>query len=216
VVELTALRRTPAVSLLTAGLAGLVLGGVTLLMQGTFPGFLNQLGNSGAVWSAAAFAAGALLPVRGWRAAVAGLILLVGAVVGYYGSTTVLLNDDVDAHTLRGPVVWAVVACVAGPVFGLAGAVWRGGQPVHRAAAAAALGAVFVAEGLYLLIVLRYVDEAVLMVGLGLLLPALLGRSGADRLRALAAVVPMTVLAGGALAVVFLFAQWVFRLPAGG
>lgn len=130
-------------------------------MQGTLPGILNHLGNSGAVWSLAAFAADAILPVRGWRAAVAGTLVLAGAVLGYYGSTTVFLHDDLSTSALTGPAFWAVVACVAGPIFGVAGAVsTRGERSVHTAAALGTLGAVFLAEGLYLAIVLRYAGEA--------------------------------------------------------
>jgi hypothetical protein len=185
------------------GLAGLAVGGFTLLMQGTLPGFLNQLGNSGAVWSAAAFAAGAVLAPRGRRSAVVGLVLLLGAVLGYYGCTTVLLHDDVSAAALRGPALWAGVAVVAGPVFGLAGAQWRGPDPLRRLLAAGALGAVFVAEGLYLAAVLEYVAEAALMIGLGLAAPLLLGRSATERWRGLLAVAPLLLLAGAALAVVY-------------
>ena len=164
-----------AVPLALATLAGLAVGGLTLVMQGTLPGVLNHLGNSGAVWSLAAFGAGALLPVRGWRAAVSGAVLLVGAVLGYYGSTTVFLHDDVNSGTLLGPAVWATVALVAGPVFGLAGAAYRGDRPGYRWAALGALGAVFVAEALYLGGALSQWGEAGLMAGLGLLLALLLG-----------------------------------------
>ncbi|GAA5196248.1 DUF6518 family protein [Rugosimonospora acidiphila] len=204
-------RPHPALSLLVCALAGLAVGGLTLEMQGTLPGVLNHLGNSGAVWSLAAFGAGAALPVRGFRAAVAGTLVLVGAVVGYYGSTTAFLRDDVSRAALTGPAVWIAVAVVAGPIFGVAGALSRAGRPVYRAAALGALGAVFVAEGLYLAVVVRQAGEAALMVGLGVVLPPLLGRGGADRLRGLAALVPMTLLGAVATGVVYLVAQLAFR-----
>ncbi|GIH20853.1 DUF6518 family protein [Rugosimonospora africana] len=204
-------RRTTAVPLAIAAVAGLAVGGVTLLMQGTLPGVLNHLGNSGAVWSLAAFGAGALLPVRGARAALAGTLLLAFAVVGYYGSTTLFLHDDVNGDTLRGPAVWICVAAVAGPIFGTAGALFRGGKPTHRAVALGAIGAVFLAEALYLGVVLHQAGETALMAGLGVLMPPLLGRSAADRLRGLAALVPLTLLGALAEGAVFLFTVLVFR-----
>src|SRR5262245_3582375 len=48
----------------TCGVAGLLLGGVTLLLQGILPGVFNHLANSGAVWSVGAFVTGALLVYR--------------------------------------------------------------------------------------------------------------------------------------------------------
>ena len=68
------------------------------------PGTYNHLAKSGAVWSVAAFAATRVLPVRTHRAAVVGALCLVGAVVGYYASTTLVLYDDVDAATMRAPL----------------------------------------------------------------------------------------------------------------
>lgn len=204
-------RRTTVVPLAIAAAAGLAVGGVTLLMQGALPGVLNHLGNSGAVWSLAAFGVGALLPVRGARAAAAGTVLLAFAVIGYYGSTTLFLHDDVSKGTLLGPAVWVCVAAVAGPVFGAAGALYRGGRPTHRAVALGALGAVFLAEALYLGVVLHQTGEAALVAGLGVLMPVLLGRSAADRLRGLVALAPLTVLGALAEGAVYLFTQLVFR-----
>jgi hypothetical protein len=203
-------RRTAA-CLALAAVAGLAVGWLTLLMQGTLPGVLNHLGNSGAVWSLAAFGAGALLPVRGARAAAAGTVLLTCAVIGYYGSTTLFLHDDVNAGTLLGPAVWICVAAVAGPVFGVAGALSRGGKPTHRAAALGALGAVFLAEALYLGAVLHQAGEAALTAALGVLMPVLLGRSAADRLRGLAALAPLTLLGVLAEGGVYLVTRLAFR-----
>ncbi|HEY2668781.1 MAG TPA: DUF6518 family protein [Rugosimonospora sp.] len=200
-----------SVSVAIAAVAGLAVGGVTLGMQGTLPGVLNHLGNSGAVWSLAAFGAGAILPVRGWRAAVAGTLLLACAVIGYYGSTTLFHHDDVNGSTLLGPALWIGVAAVAGPIFGTAGALSRGDRPTYRAVALGALGAVFIAEGLYLAVALHQAGETALMVALGVVMPPLLGRSAADRLRGLAALVPLTLLGAVAEGLVYLLSRLVFR-----
>src|SRR5690349_20999788 len=95
---------------------GLALGAATLGLQALLPGHLNQLANSGAVWAAGAFAAGAALAGRstgrggGWYPMVAGLLVLLGADLGYYACTTVLLGQPITASSVVGPVVWGVVA----------------------------------------------------------------------------------------------------------
>ena len=189
--------------LLVAGVAGMAVGGLTLLLQGLLPGTWNQLANSGAVWSAAAFAVTAVLRARGRRAAVAGILTLLGAVLGYYGATTLFLGDDLSAAALRGPAIWAVLAVPAGTMFGLAAAAGRDAQRWHHIAGLVVLGGVFTAEAVYYATVLRYWPQAALFGTLGLALPLLLGRTWRDRLLAVAALVPVTAvaaLAGIALA----------------
>lgn len=177
-----------------AAVGGLLLGGVTLVLQGLLPGSWNQLANSGAVWSAGAFAAGGCLSVTARRAAIVGLATLLGADVGYYASTTVFLHQDLSAAALRGPVIWAVVALVAGPLFGLAGCWYGGDRPRRRLAAICLLSAVFVAEGLYLLVALHYRGAAAIMIAVGLAAALLLARSARERLRALLVLVPVGLL----------------------
>jgi hypothetical protein len=159
------------VAVILAAIGGLAVGGLTLAMQANLPGVLNHLGNSAAVWCLAAFMAGRLLPVRGWSAALAGTLVLAGAVVGYYACTTLLLQDDLNAGTMFFPGVWLTAAVLAGPVFGVAGAATRTGDRLRRALGIAALAAVFFAEAGYLLAVVRQPPEAALMAGLGVLVP---------------------------------------------
>jgi hypothetical protein len=161
----------PVINLALAAMGGLVLGGLTLGMQATLPGALNHLGNSAAVWCLAAFLAGRLLRVRGWWAALAGVLVLAGAVAGYYACTTLFLHDDVNAGTLFFPGMWLTGALLAGPGFGVAGAVSRGADHRLRILAFATLCAVFLAEAGYLLAVVHQPPEAGLMAGLGLLGP---------------------------------------------
>jgi hypothetical protein len=196
--------------------AGLLLGGLTLLLQGILPGVFNHLANSGAVWSVGAFVAGALLVYRQapgalvpltpaighargqWIPVIAGLLVEVGAVIGYYTSTITFNGDDVSAAALRGPLVWIVVAFLAGPLYGLAGAAYRGTRHRERVAATALLGTVFVAEAGYLLAVLHYGGEALLMAIIGLAVPVALGRTAQERLHGLLVVlvlIPLGLLA---------------------
>ena len=187
---------------------GLAVGGLTLVFQGVLPGASNQLANSGAVWCAAAFAAGAWLfgAAAPWPAAVGGLLTLWGAVVGYYGSTTAFHHDDVNASTLRGPLLWLLVACVAGPLSGLAGRAYRANGR-WAMTAAAGLGAVFIAEGLYLGVALGYRVEAAVFAAIGVAIPLALGRTGRDRRRGLVALGPTVAVGGVAMGGVYLLAR---------
>jgi hypothetical protein len=212
-----------------AALGGLLIGGLTLALQGVLPGAWNHLANSGAVWCTAAFAAGALVPARRpaverpaverpavegrkWSvtAGVAGLAVLFGAVIGYYGSTTLFRHDDVSAAALRGPELWLVIACLAGPVFGVAGRAYRRGDERGRLIGMATLGAIFIAEALYLLVGLHYAQGAAILGAIGVLVPIVLGRSGRERLRGVATLVPLTLIGALVEAVVYLISQAVF------
>lgn len=110
---------------------GLLLGVLSNVVQGWLPGAWNQIANSGAVWSVAAFVAGALLSrkVGLTAAAVAGLLAESGLVVGYYSYAEVA-RDGVGS--LFAPLIWLAMALVAGPLFGVAGFGWRGLRPRHR------------------------------------------------------------------------------------
>ena len=183
-----------------AVLGGIAVGALTLGGQRVLPGAYNQLANSGAVWSVAAFAAARFLPVRRPRAAVIGAFALVGAVVGYYASTTLVLHDDVDAATMRAPLAWLAVAVIAGPLLGIAGMLARVDDRAWiRAVALGLPGAVFVGEAVYQAIVNHHDAVAGLLVVIGVVLTPLFARSGSDRLRATIAFVPVSVVGVGAV-----------------
>lgn len=119
--------RSRAGRVLMAAGGGLLLGVLTNLAQGWLPGAWNQIANSGAAWSAVAFAAGALLyrSDRVVQAAIRGQAAEAGLVVGYYGYAEIG-RDGVG--NLLFPLIWLGLACVAGPLFGVAGQWWRGGH----------------------------------------------------------------------------------------
>ncbi|WP_203904942.1 DUF6518 family protein [Virgisporangium aliadipatigenens] len=196
---------------------GLAVGALTLGLQAlptpdvrAVEAVLATLNNSGAAWSFAAFVACAVLPVRGWAAALAGTLVLLGADLGYYACTTLFLHDDVSGAALKGPLAWGVVALVAGPLFGAAGATWRRGEPWWRPVALGLLGGIFVAQALYDLVVLRYVPEAVVSVAFGVGAVLLLGRTWSERGRASVATIAWTVLMCVALGGVVLVTDAIF------
>ncbi|NAS21491.1 hypothetical protein GT755_07300 [Herbidospora sp. NEAU-GS84] len=233
----------------TALVAGLALGVLTNLAQGWLPGAWNNLANSGAVWSVAAFVAGAVaagaLP-RGFtmygpgdgaegreftsygpgpfgqgrgsagtgrglgpsehgagaagsgpgslphgdgitpagllrlvppapsalpRALLAGLAAELGLVAGYYGFAEFGRGG---MGSLFWPLVWVVVACVAGPVFGVAGLWWRRGVARwQRVCGLAALAGVFGMEAAHYAFNLGYAPQAWACLAVFLLVPLL-------------------------------------------
>jgi len=177
----------------TAG--GMLLGALTNLAQGWLPGAWNQLANSGAVWSAVAFATAALLAERGsvLRAAFAGLGAEAGLVVGYYGYAE-FGRDGMGA--LFYPLVWLGMACVAGPLFGIAAYAWRRGRdPRSRIAGLAAFAGLFGTEGAMYAWNLHYAPQAWTCFAAFALVPLLMARTHRERALALAAAVPCALLA---------------------
>ncbi|MFI6253906.1 DUF6518 family protein [Streptomyces sp. NPDC051016] len=182
-----------AMTTTTAG--GVLLGVLTNLAQGWLPGAWNQLANSGAVWSAVAFAGGALLAGRGTalRAAVGGLGAEVGLVVGYYGYAE-FGRDGMGA--LLFPLVWLGMACVAGPLFGAAAHWWRRGTDARvRIAGLAAFAGLFGMEGMTAARDLHYASQAWACCAVFVLVPLLMARTHRERALTLAAAVPCAFLA---------------------
>lgn len=202
--------RPPVVESLGAGslaiavLGGVAVGALTLAGQRVLPGTSNQLANSGAVWSVAAFAAGRFLPVRTRGAAVIGALTLIGAVVGYYATTTLFLHDDVNTATMRAPLIWLAIAVVAGPAFGVAGNLVRTNSRIWlRAVAADLVGAVFIGEAVYQAAVNHDGTVAVMLAVIGVFLPPSFTHSGSDRRRVVIAFVPVSIVGVGAVGAVY-------------
>ncbi|MEV6174098.1 DUF6518 family protein [Streptomyces sp. NPDC051954] len=173
---------------------GLVAGVLTNLAQGWLSGAWNQIANSGAVWSVVAFVAGALLGrhVSLPAAAVAGLCAESGLVVGYYAYAE--FGRD-GMGSLHAPLVWLGMAFIAGPLFGLAGAWWRGRDPRRRVIALAALAGVFGMEAIHYAWVLHYAPQAWACLALLVLVALLMGRTHRERALTLATAVPFSLLA---------------------
>jgi hypothetical protein len=188
---------------------GLVIGVLTLIGQGHLPGAWQHLANTGGPWLVGAFFIGAFMPSQR-LAATAGLATPFGCLLGYYVAAHVFVDASADPGTV---VFWIGVALVGGPLFGLAGHWWRDagadaswwrdapawGQRWgrwRRAVGAGMLGAVIVAEGLFLLQVVPAEDRAAgwAEIAVGLIVPLLLGRSTRDRLLGLAALLPALLL----------------------
>ena len=112
--------------------------------------------------------------------ALLGYYLMVQLRFGYAGSTPAV-------------VFWSIGALVGGPVFGVAGHWWRHGDRRQHIVAIGLMGAVVVAEGVYLLSILPDAAVGRAAIAIGLALPVALGGSTRDRLLGLAALAPWLV-----------------------
>jgi hypothetical protein len=181
-----------------------MLGAVDLLFQRWLPYPWANLANSSAVWAVAAFGLG--LWVRGpwWRAALAGVVLLVVAVPSYYATATLVQNDDIANLGSTTSVLWMFFAVLAGVLFGVGGS-FVYGTSWRRVVGIALPGAVLFAEAVVLI---RRAGSAgyerdnawtaAIEVALGVVAIVAVGRSTGQRLLGLAASVPLAVI--GALA----------------
>ena len=191
------------VALRRAGLVvivGLATGALTQLGQGLLPEGWSQAANAITPWLFVAFLVGSAMPDTRW-AAVAGVAVLLLALVGYYAMTEIRYGIGGGSRSL---VVWGTGAGVGGVVFGVAGRWWRAGEHRQRAAALGLLAAVAIAEGVYVAVVLSRPAVGAGFAIAGLLVPVILGRSREDRIGAYVATVPMLGL--GALGYVALLA----------
>ncbi len=193
-------------ALTLAAVVGVVIGTLTLIGQGQLPGAWNHLANTGGPWLVAAFYVGAFM-ASDLRAALAGFISLLGCLLGYYVAAHFFVDASADSSIV---IFWIGIALVGGPLFGAAGRWWRDTREWQRVVGAALLGAVIIAEGVYLLQVVQPEDRAAgwVEIAVGVIVPLLLGRSNRDRLLGLAALLPALLLG----AVGFLVMNFVYSV----
>lgn len=185
--------------------AGATTGVLTYVGQRCLPGEWNVLANSGAIWLAPVFLVASRTRSASWGAAV-GLGTLAATLLGYYGAAT-LSGVPESLYFLA---LWCAVALVVGPLYGVAGSWWRDARRTRRVAAVALLGGVFVAEGSYLIVALRYHGSGVGLIAAGVVLTVALARGARDRLCALLALPAVALLAFAAHQVI----AWLATAPA--
>jgi hypothetical protein len=155
-------------------LAGLAVGAATSFGQAHLNSPWLALVNSASPWLVPSFAVGAL-ERRPLPAAVAGLVTCLLEVVGYYVTTSLRgFSGSVGFE-----VFWSACALLGGPVFGVAGCLWRSGSERLRGLGAAVIPAAFAAEGLIGYgLDLHYTSSAALLVVLGVAFAVILGLPG--------------------------------------
>lgn len=154
---------------LWAAAAGIAVGVATSFGQTHVHGAAAAFFNSASAWLVAPFLVGAFAARSRAGAASAGLATCVLQLCAY--DLTSSLRGFAVGTSIN--AFWAVCAVLGGPVFGLAGRLWRQGKGV----AAAVLPAAFLAEGLWVYAHrLHYTGTAVLWISIGAVLAALLCR----------------------------------------
>lgn len=168
--------------LLLSLLVGLVIGGLTFVLQGLLPDGVIQVANSGAVWSVVAFVIGRR--VHSWKiAVVGGALALIGEVFGYYAIAYVSNLVELSTGSLAVIGVWMLIACIAGPLFG-AGGYWSvHGTGRLQQLATASLGAIFIGEGLYLMSVLPTIATGLLWFAIAAVITLVLTWNNRARLQ---------------------------------
>ena len=184
--------RTVAV---TSVVAGVVLGVVDFVWIKYLPAPWGDLGNSPAVWAVAAFVLGHWVRVGWLRAAVAASVLLVVAVPSYYLAAVVIQGDDLQVLWMPFSLLWMCFGVLAGVVFGIGGT-WARRSGWQQIVGTALPGAVLWGEAGMLLRRGRPDDlwTALLVAALGVLAILIVGRTGRQRLAALAVAVPLALL----------------------
>lgn len=135
-----------AVTLALALVGGFVIGVGTQALQGELPGSWNVLANSGLMWALAAM-------VLGWLASGVRSAAIAGAAGLVVASQTYYLAVEWFEHTAstpRAPTIWSLAGIAAGATFGVAGQLVRR-HPQWRCSAVAAIAAVSMIEGVYVL-----------------------------------------------------------------
>jgi len=123
---------------------GLGIGGMTSIGQTYLDRPWAALSNSASAWLVAPFVVGSFMTSRR-GGAVAGLVACLLELVGYYA--TAHLRGFAAGNAILG--FWTLCALVGGPLFGLAGHLWRAGPSRLRGLGGTALPAAFLAEGLW-------------------------------------------------------------------
>lgn len=142
-------RRTPRslaseLVIASAAVLGGALFGVLDRLAAHGPPWALDLSNVACFWLAAAFVAG--MCVRSHVAGAAlGLLCLVGALLGYYGSMFVWEHEYTVRYLEWRAAPWVVASAIVGPVFGALGAAWSAKRSI---APIVALAAAFWLDGI--------------------------------------------------------------------
>jgi Family of unknown function (DUF6518) len=158
-------------------ISGLAVGAVTSFGQTCLDGAFDAFVNSAAAWLVAPFLVGSRMRSRPGAAA-AGFALCVLQLVGYYATA------DLRGFAAGRAIVlfWAVCAVAGGPVFGVAGHLWRRGSDSKRGLGAAVLAAAFLAEGTWVYLhELHYYATAALWLAIGTVLALTMTHGHSER-----------------------------------
>lgn len=106
-------------ALLAAAILGSLLGALSAFGDAARITVVNGLANAAGPWVVTAFAAGGLT-FRRTHGAVAGSVALGVAIAWYYGRWV-----GAQEFPVVFAIAWLILAAIAGPTFGMLGAIWR-------------------------------------------------------------------------------------------
>jgi hypothetical protein len=130
---------------IVAPLAGLLLGLLDFVWIKFVPFPFGALGNSMAVWAAAAFLLTRRVRRGLWASVAGGVAMLMPAVPAYYLAAWLIQHDELANVYASSALLWMAMAVLAGAVFGAGGYLSRTPGRLQRAASALP-GAVLFAE----------------------------------------------------------------------
>ncbi len=179
-------RRTAAAAALGAGIT---VGALSAVGQAHLDGTLGAFANSTSTWLIAPFLVGTLATTRR-SAAVLGFATCASQLVGFY-AVAHLRGVGTSASLVA---FWTACAIIGGPVFGVAGLLWRTGTPRLKGLGMAVLASVFVAEGLYAYVhQLHRYRTGTVWIALGVAFALLSSRTRVEQLRWLGLTVPLGI-----------------------
>ncbi|MDQ1572912.1 MAG: hypothetical protein QOH44_471 [Actinomycetota bacterium] len=146
----------PAARMYVRGKAGIVTvvaasaltGILTPFGEQLLPNAVRSMANSSGPWALVAFTAIYFSSLRGWRAAIMGVVSFLTMDLSFY-VVFESLGMFYPHHFLA---FWIGVGALIGPVIGLAASWLRADDIVPRAVAVAAMPAVLVGEGVFMLV----------------------------------------------------------------
>lgn len=139
-----------AVRLVVTGIVvGFVIGLLTAIGQYALPDGIEQIADSSAMWVIIAFVIGRYAPSL-MMAILAGILALFGELAGFYA---IAWRLHLTTTPLWVVLAWSAVAVIAGPILSSGGYVSRTKTGVTRLLGMSTLGATFIGEGLFLLLI---------------------------------------------------------------
>jgi len=145
-------------------LVGFAIGLLTAIAQYVLPDSIEQIANSGAMWIVIAFVMGRFASSL-VMAILAGTLALFGELAGFYA---IAWRLHLAITPLLVVFAWIVVAVIAGPILATGGYVSRMKDGFTRLLGMSTLGATFIGEGLFLLLIIDPAPKKIMALWLAI------------------------------------------------
>ena len=149
---------------LIGALVGFAIGFLSAIGQYVLPDSIEQIANSGAMWVIIAFVIGRYATSL-VIAILAGTLALFGELAGFYA---IAWRLHLAITPLWVVFAWGAVAMIAGPVLATGGYVARAKDGFARLLGMSTLGATFIGEGLFLLLVIEPAPKKIVSLWLAI------------------------------------------------